>query len=125
MWKLLLIVDAVLYVFTHTHTQLRRFIPRSGQQQGTALKSNQAETSHGNDEITTAVQNALKRWHVLCLAVRSDADDATLPNSGLYKLSYNFWLIIHLFLRKGKSIELAKTIDVQGEDKLVLFKGLV
>lgn len=78
-----------------------------------------------NDEITAAVRNALKRWHVLCLAVRSSADDANLPNSGLYKLAYNFWRIIHLFVDKEKSLDLAKTIDVQGEDKLILFKSLV
>lgn len=71
------------------------------------------------------MQNALKRWHVLCLAVRANADDATLSNSGLSKLSYNFWLIIHLFVDKGKSLDLAKSIDVQGEDKLILLKGLV
>jgi hypothetical protein len=78
-----------------------------------------------NDEITAAVRDALKRWHVLCLAVRSSADDTNLSNSGLYRLGYNFWRIIHLFVDKEKSLELAKTIDIQGEDKLILLKTLI
>lgn len=75
--------------------------------------------------MTSAVKSALKRWHALCLAVRSDTDDATLSNCSLLKLSYNFWLILHLFIDKGKSLDLTRPIDVQGEDKLTLLKSLM
>ena len=62
---------------------------------------------------------------MLCLAVRANADVASTSNSGLFKLSYNFWLIIHLFVDKGKIHDFARSIDVQGEDKLILLKSLV
>jgi len=105
----------VLYYFIHVRMSL--LIPLSG------MPSGAVNGSEG--PIMGRIGSALTCWQDHWTALRKEEPKSKWDTPGLFKNSYNFWLVAHLLFSKKDSVDVIAFMEPKCEDKLERLKILV
>jgi len=107
----------VLYYFIHVRMSL--LIPLSG------LDSSGSTGNAAEGPIMARIQHALICWKDHWIALRKEEPKGKWETPGLFKNSYNFWLVAHLLVSKKDSVDVIAFMEPKCEDKLERLKILV